>query len=164
MCIIEKARTVDSPTTGRTSSVRLPGLRVTRQRRVILEQLAATPDHPSADELYLRVRRLLPRISLGTVYRNLEEMSGAGIIQRLDMGGSHRRFDGNPTPHFHVRCSAGGRVDDVAVDGGPDGVVDIRRVRSRYAIRSYRLELAGVCPVCQEAQAALRERPPAVSE
>jgi Fur family ferric uptake transcriptional regulator len=63
-------------------------LRTTRQRMVLLEELRRHNDHPSADELYERVRRRLPRISLGTVYRNLEVLSQLGEIQKLELSGS----------------------------------------------------------------------------
>ena len=80
--------------------------RVTRQRRVILEELRKLTSHPTAPALYEVVRRRLPRISLGTVYRNLELLARAGFIQRLDLQGAEARFDGNPEHHYHVRCRA----------------------------------------------------------
>ena len=61
---------------------------MTRQRRVILEALRGTTSHPTADEVYEMVRRRLPRISLGTVYRNLEILSGEGLVAKLEMAGT----------------------------------------------------------------------------
>ena len=58
--------------------------RMTRQRGIILEELRKINTHPSADEIYERVRKHLPRISLGTVYRNLEILSELGEIQKLE--------------------------------------------------------------------------------
>jgi len=68
-------------------------LRMTRQRRVILEELQSKNNHPSADELYERVRAHLPRISLGTVYRNLEVLCELGEIQKLGLSGPLKRYD-----------------------------------------------------------------------
>ena len=79
-------------------------LRMTRQRQVILEELRATDQHPSADDLYGRVKRKLPRISLGTVYRNLEILTELGEIQMIGLAGSLKRFDGIPHNHYHMRC------------------------------------------------------------
>jgi Fur family ferric uptake transcriptional regulator len=62
---------------------------MTRQRRVILEELRKVNTHPSADEIYEIVRKRLPRISLGTVYRNLEILSESGDIQKLEPGCSY---------------------------------------------------------------------------
>jgi len=90
---------------------------MTKQRRVILDELRKLKSHPSADELYRRVRRFLPRISLGTVYRNLEVLSQQGVVQKVELGGPQRRYDGDATTHYHVRCVECGRVEDAPVKG-----------------------------------------------
>ena len=66
--------------------------RMTRQRRVILEEIRRTNSHPAADEIYERVRKRLPRISLGTVYRNLDVLCELGEIQRLELSGAMKRY------------------------------------------------------------------------
>ncbi|MCL4517544.1 MAG: transcriptional repressor [Firmicutes bacterium] len=121
--------------------------RRTRQREVILEELRKVKTHPTADEVYEMVRQKLPRISLGTVYRNLELMAEEGLIQKLELAGTQKRFDGNPANHYHVRCMRCGRVEDVPVD--PDTIVDkALRAASDYEIIGYRLKLIGLCPQC----------------
>ena len=64
---------------------------MTKQRKVILEELRKQHTHPSADEVYRMVRHRLPRISLGTVYRNLEVLVQMGEIQKLELSGSLKR-------------------------------------------------------------------------
>jgi Fur family ferric uptake transcriptional regulator len=123
-------------------------LRTTSQRRVILEELRKMRSHPTADELYERVRRRLPRISLGTVYRNLETMSSRGVICKLEPGGRQKRFDGTCREHCHVRCLACGRVDDIPGERPASVVSAIRRTLG-YEIVGHRLELVGYCPVCR---------------
>ena len=86
-------------------------LRMTRQREVILEELRKVNTHPSADEVYEMVRKRLPRISLGTVYRNLEILSESGDIQKLEPGCTLKRFDGNPSEHSHIRCIRCDRIE-----------------------------------------------------
>ena len=71
-----------------------PKSRMTHQRRIILEELRNTRSHPTADEVYEIVRKRIPKISLGTVYRNLELLSESGVIQKLEIGGTQKRFDG----------------------------------------------------------------------
>ena len=66
---------------------------MTRQRKVILEELLKQNAHPSADEIYQMVRRRMPRISLGTVYRNLEVLASMGKIQKLELSGALKRYD-----------------------------------------------------------------------
>ena len=92
-------------------------MRKTKQREVILEELMKLRAHPSADELYERVKKRLPRISLGTVYRNLEMLSREGIIHRLETAGSQKRFDGETGDHQHIRCVRCGRIDDLPAGG-----------------------------------------------
>ena len=87
--------------------------RMTRQRAVILEELRKTTTHPTADELYGKVRERLPRISLGTVYRNLDFLADSGEIRRLEAAGTTKRFDGNMVEHQHVRCLCCGRIGDI---------------------------------------------------
>ena len=122
-------------------------LRMTRQRRVILEELRKVKTHPSADEIYEIVRKRLPRISLGTVYRNLEKLSESGDIQKLEPGCSLKRFDGDPTDHCHIRCVRCDRIADAPM--APDLEIDLARVNSTdFEIIGHRLEFLGVCPIC----------------
>ena len=72
----------------------------TVQRRVIMDELRALKTHPTADELYRIVRIRLPKISLGTVYRNLSILAESGMIRRLDSAGRQTRFDADISPHY----------------------------------------------------------------
>ena len=124
--------------------------RMTRQRAVILEELRKSRMHPTADELYSRVRERLPRISLGTVYRNLDFLADSGEIRRLEAAGSIRRFDGAMTQHQHVRCVYCGRIGDVMqVREAP--TVDGMRVEGFAEILSSRVEFDGFCKMCATA-------------
>jgi len=122
--------------------------RNTPQRRAILEEVQKATSHPTAAELYERVRRRLPKISLGTVYRNLDLLAEMGRIQKLDVGGGEARFDGNTDAHHHVRCVRCGRVDDVY--GLPTGtLIDGASEAAGYEILGHRLEFVGICPQCK---------------
>ena len=125
-------------------------LRMTKQRQVILEELRAVTSHPTADDMYDMVRRRLPNVSLGTVYRNLEVLAESGVVQKIDIGGTKKRFDGNVAVHYHLRCVECGRVDDVHLDVGVD-LEAIAAAGSAYAIHRHRLEFIGTCPNCQTA-------------
>ena len=124
--------------------------RMTRQRGIILEELRKINTHPSADEIYERVRKHLPRISLGTVYRNLEILSELGEIQKLEAGGSSmKRFDGNPASHYHIRCICCDRVVDAPIEPLINTSKDIHEA-TNYKIIGHRFEFIGVCPVCSD--------------
>ncbi len=75
--------------------------RNTQQRQVILEELQKLTSHPTVAEVYEIVRKRLSKISLGTVYRNLELLAQNRTIQKLDISGTEARFDGNPERHWH---------------------------------------------------------------
>jgi Fur family ferric uptake transcriptional regulator len=122
---------------------------MTRQREVILEEIRKINAHPTADEVYERARRRLPRISLGTVYRNLETLSEWGLIQKLELGGTQKRFDGNVENHYHIRCMRCDSVKDVSMEPLTSYENAIRRV-SDYEIIGSRLEFIGLCPQCKE--------------
>lgn len=123
-------------------------LRETSQRKIILEELSKVTTHPTANEIYEIVRKRLPRISLGTVYRNLELLSKSGLIQKLEVAGTQKRFDGIAKNHYHIRCVRCGRLDDL----------DLPALRSinqaatsvtNYEVMWHRLEFAGLCPECR---------------
>jgi Fur family ferric uptake transcriptional regulator len=98
--------------------------------------------------LYDMVRRRLPRISLGTVYRNLELLTQNGMIQKLPLGGGEARFDGQLSPHHHVRCVRCGRVDDVD-DLGSVSLPNEPKRAGGYEILGCRFEFFGLCPRCR---------------
>lgn len=121
--------------------------RLTKQREIILRELKKTDTHPTADELYERVRKKLPKISMGTVYRNLEVLSNSGLIMKLEIPGSPNRFDGNSSPHHHVRCIKCGRVGDVR---NLPSLPDISETaQSDFEILGVETEFYGLCPKCR---------------
>jgi Fur family ferric uptake transcriptional regulator len=136
---------------------------MTRQREVILEELKKTTSHPTPDEIYQMVRQRLPRISLGTVYRNLEILSESGLIQKLEMAGAQRRFDGNVENHYHIRCVLCNRVADLHAP-----LIPIRedqfRARTDFEILGHRLEFNGLCPDCRNERGAMAPEPPEPSD
>jgi Fur family ferric uptake transcriptional regulator len=124
-------------------------VRKTEQRSIILEELRRCRDHPGADQLYARVRERLPRISLATVYRNLELMAVRGLIRRLGPGAGSRRFDPVVADHGHFRCTACGAVEDLPF------ALELPRPDRRHpwvrqrTIEGGQAEYFGLCPGCK---------------
>jgi Fe2+ or Zn2+ uptake regulation protein len=122
--------------------------RRSHQRDVVLDAVRSTMEHPTADWVYRRARRQLPRISLATVYRNLQQLVDEGLIHELQATGQAARFDANIDRHYHVRCLGCGRINDLplSVDDGIE-----RRARSAidYQILGHQVEVHGLCPACQ---------------
>jgi Fur family ferric uptake transcriptional regulator len=122
------------------------------QRQLILEELRRGKNHPSAQEIYDRVRHRLPKISLGTVYRNLERLAAHGLIQKIEATGGQRRFDGDLEEHYHVRCLYCGRVEDASLPM-LSRLNQTYGKMSDYTILGHHLEFFGICPQCREAAA-----------
>ena len=120
---------------------------MTRQRQVILEELRKVNTHPSADEVYEMVRKCLPRISLGTVYRNLEILSKNGEIQKLELSCKLKRFDGIADNHYHIRCLHCDRVVDAPADFDVAVNHDLKKATD-FKIIGHKLEFIGICPDC----------------
>jgi Fe2+ or Zn2+ uptake regulation protein len=124
-------------------------MRMTRQRKIILEELQKVNTHPSADEIYEMVRLRLPRISLGTVYRNLEILSELGKIQKLQLSGALKRFDWDTSKHYHIRCVRCNRVDDAPI--APLNQIEDELYESTvFEIIGHNLEFVGLCPECSK--------------
>ena len=126
-----------------------PMIRLTTQRQIILEELAKVKTHPTASELYDMVRKRLPRIGLGTVYRNLELMADSGMILKIEVGGTQKRFDATTDDHYHIRCSVCGRVDDIDVPVIRD-LASQAATTTSYQILGHHIEFTGICSDCQK--------------
>ncbi|MBN1837461.1 MAG: transcriptional repressor [Spirochaetales bacterium] len=134
-------------------------MRRTEQRTVILEELRRAPNHPAADEVYLKVKERLPHISLSTVYRNLELLAAEGLIRKIEHGGGQKRFDPVPEPHSHFHCTVCGKLEDLPFRVEvPQLDRDHPWVRARV-IYGGRTDYYGLCPACADAQRTLHGNP-----
>ncbi|SHN56075.1 Fur family transcriptional regulator [Desulfovibrio litoralis] len=120
--------------------------RNTKQRTVMLNVLKKLKTHPTADEVYHIVREQIPKISLGTVYRNLEILAENGEILKIENAGSQKRFDGDLSPHQHVRCTHCGRIGDIMTTL-PMTLDKIPSVEG-FKITNTRIEFEGICDKC----------------
>lgn len=117
-------------------------MRYSRQREAVYNVLASTDTHPQVQWIYNEVRKTMPNISLGTVYRNLDELVADGRAMRISVEGDSERFDARAYAHPHFACIECGAVTDV----DPDKVhltCDIADVK-RADIMLY-----GVCDKCK---------------
>ncbi len=141
----------------RTPDKPAPALRMTRQRRAILEVMQKPGEHLAADVVYERVRRRIPNISLGTVYRNLEILSRAGRIRSLCLGRGPRQYDGGIHKHYHIRCLACGRIEDIGAEPFPDLDAAVRG-KTDFKILGHQLEFEGLCAHCRKSAKRNRKR------
>lgn len=124
------------------------GQRFTPQRAAVYRFLAATEAHPSADEVFVGVRRELPGISLATVYKSLETLVGCGLAVKLTYSDGSARYDGRTDPHHHARCLSCGKVVDVSGRLADGDMAGLRDRAPGFVVTGYRLELSGYCAEC----------------
>jgi Fe2+ or Zn2+ uptake regulation protein len=124
------------------------GQRFTEQRAAVYRFLVSTDRHPTAEEVFLGVRRRASGISLATVYKSLECLVGCGLASKLAYGDSCARYDGRTDPHLHVRCLNCGDITDLPGDLSEAQLSELRKGVSGFEVTGYRLELLGHCFVC----------------
>jgi Fe2+ or Zn2+ uptake regulation protein len=123
------------------------GYTLTSQRRAVLEALSKAEGHPSAEDVYLIVKRENPRVALGTVYQALSVLEEVGVISSKHWAESPTRYDLNVEPHLDIRCTGCGRVSEVpGVDLG--GVEARIGENTPYKVTRAMMVVEGLCPDC----------------
>lgn len=123
--------------------------RYSRQREAILENLRARYDHPTADMIYADLKQDHPKLSLGTVYRNLSLLCENGDILRIGMAANGReRYDGHVHPHAHFFCECCGEVYDVTAYLDVGAIEKEIGAKINYASNTLR----GICRECLDKQ------------
>lgn len=124
-----------------------PPRRQTRQRRLVYDAVAATDAHPTAEWVYGTVRLQMPRVSLGTVYRNLQLLVAEGRLKAWTRGRT-TRYDADVTPHDHFVCRACGLLLDI--ERAPEAISSEKRLKARgHQIDNRVLEFIGICRACR---------------
>jgi Fur family ferric uptake transcriptional regulator len=132
--------------------------RRTRQLAAVAEVVNAAHDHPSAEDVHRRVRRKLPRVSLGTVYRNLQKLAAQQQIRVVQLADRATRYDGMLEDHDHFMCERCGTVSDLLRKrSAPPNSPELGR--AGYVVCSHALTFYGVCPKCRPAPDAKRGTP-----
>jgi Fur family peroxide stress response transcriptional regulator len=123
--------------------------RQTKQREAIVKLLRGGRCHLTADQIYDEVRKEIPSISKGTVYRNLKMLRDSGLVSELNLNDTVSRFEAKRDGHYHFRCERCSRVFDV--NEPIDRELD-RRVADRtgFKISCHQLEFRGLCHDCQQ--------------
>ncbi len=130
---------------------RQSGLAVTPQRLAIIEALLASGGHPRAEEVFARVRKEHPHISLATVHRTLETLCKVGEARKVTMLHDSARYDGNLDPHHHVVCVNCRSVQDLEIPG-LDGLLEGRSRLGEFTLLGCSVEIRALCKRCQKAE------------
>ncbi len=122
----------------------------TKQRKIILAELQALRTHPTADEVFARVRKTMPKISLGTVYRNLNKLADAGIILKLAQPGEQQHFDAFTDDHSHFFCNKCHKIYDLHLPEMMYNVSQAVKTNKQHKISTFKLQFYGVCKQCKQ--------------
>ena len=122
--------------------------RETKQRRVVYETIKNTHSHPTADWIFERVRSQMPKVSLGTVYRNLNVLKQEGLVREIYGNDRRAHFDADTSKHAHFICS------------GCDQIIDVRGVKNTdwrtlkdlvgCEVDDQDIVFSGRCPACRQ--------------
>ena len=128
------------------------GYRLTEPRRSLATLIAEQDGHFTAASLVDAARERRLGVGRATVFRTLEVLEDLGAVERLDLpSGEHAYVGCEPAHHHHVVCSGCGRTDEIDDAGLRAVVADVAR-RTGYRVDEHRLELFGLCPVCQHSR------------
>jgi len=128
---------------------RVNGLKVTPQRVAIYEALVDTDEHPSAETLHRKIRKLYPRISLDTVNRTLLTLAEIGAAFVVEGSGDARRFDGRAGKHQHFKCVKCNRIVDFHHKVF-DRIKVPADIRKRFRVLRKTVYLEGICDMCRK--------------
>jgi Fur family ferric uptake transcriptional regulator len=134
---------------GELAILRAEGKRITPQRRLLLEIVRESRGHLDAGEIYRRARRSDPRISLSTVYRNLNLLKELGLIAEVHLDEEHHHYEAvEDTEHYHLICSGCGRVVEFY---NPSVGTSLARASEEedFLIERVQIDLVGLCPECR---------------
>lgn len=126
--------------------------RNTKQRQRIQELLQKTNTHPTADWIYNQIRKDFPRLSLGTVYRNLRILKQLGKVNELVYGSTYSRFDGKTEDHCHFICEECEWIEDIDLPD-KDKLIGFAKKQTGFKIKRHRLEFFGLCERCRKKSA-----------
>lgn len=128
--------------------LRRSGYTLTSQRRAVLEALEEARGHPSAEDIYLIVKKKNPRVALGTVYQALSVLEEVGIVGSKHWTESPTRYDLNVEPHLDIRCAGCGEVSEIPGVELGELEADIRN-NTPYEVTRAMVVIEGLCPACQ---------------
>ena len=123
--------------------------RQSKQRNRILEVLRSTESHPTADWLYNQLKSEFPKLSLGTVYRNLSTLEEQGLVKKIHFGSTFDRFEANTNPHYHLICEECGKIMDFELPIYDD-INKQAKKKTSFNIHHHKLEFFGVCENCNK--------------
>ncbi|WP_157966509.1 Fur family transcriptional regulator, partial [Clostridioides difficile] len=120
-----------------------------KQRELILNEILNNPVHPTADYLYENLKKDNPNLSLGTVYRNLAQLTEHGFIRKVSIPGNPDRFDGRIDNNYHIICEVCGEIYDLESEV-LNNLQELISEETDIKITSYNISFKGICKNCKK--------------
>jgi Fe2+ or Zn2+ uptake regulation protein len=125
------------------------GVAVTHQRQVIYETLRAMRGHPSPEDVYERVKKKVPSVSLATVYKNIHLFIESGVFSEVSLHHGSLRVETNARPHYHLVCTACKSITDINAE--ELGIaLGTHKLKDGFLVQRYAVDVLGLCPACQK--------------
>jgi len=121
--------------------------RDSRQRMRILKLLQASDSHPTADVLYSKLKKEFPKLSLGTVYRNLAILTEQGFVKKIHFGSTFDRYEARLDQHYHFICETCKNIFDFTMPVYNDLNAKARKA-TNFAVKRHMIEFFGTCQDC----------------
>lgn len=128
--------------------------RYSKKREAIADCLKNTTSHPDAEWIYNQLKERYPDLSLGTVYRNLNEMKDNGNVISVGVYNDKEHFDGCTLPHAHAICTSCGKIVDLPASCMPENFGACVQEASGFTVSCIRLCYVGKCENCQKKETA----------
>jgi len=122
-------------------------MKLTPQRLTILSYLDGNREHPTAEDIYRKVSRKFPTMSLATVYNTLERLKQQGVLTEITIDPDKRHFDSNPEKHHHLICSKCKRIADIQIEFN---LAVPKEAMQGFEITGNHVEFYGICPDCRK--------------
>lgn len=124
-------------------------MKFSKQRELILNYVLNSCEHPTADTIYMELKKDNPDLSLGTVYRNLTKLSEVGAIKKISLSGQVDKFDKNLQQHAHLVCDNCGCIIDIYINKIDEILEDVSK-EGKINIKNYNISFNGICEKCNE--------------
>lgn len=130
--------------------LRTKGIKITPQRRFIIESILNDKTHPSAEAVYIKVKKMLPELSLATVYQTLELLEREGMLLKLPLPDGKTHYDPSIHPHLHFYCEKCEKIEDI--ETGDERVIkEFLNTKSKdFEIKNFTILIYGICKTCKQ--------------
>jgi Fur family peroxide stress response transcriptional regulator len=124
------------------------GLKITPQRMAVYKVMVESDEHPSAEMVFRKVKKIFPNISLDTVNRTLLSLSEIGKAFVVEGSGDSKRFDGNLESHQHFKCIKCKRIVDFHHKSF-DNIQAPKSINRKFIVLKKTVYLEGICDSCR---------------